>query len=112
MVEMSEELEVYQRHAELCKMFSNPTRLEILNLLRNGKKTVNEIVKATGLRQANLSQHLALMRQRGVVVARRDGTNVYYDISNLKLVRACELIREVLFEQLVDGKKLIEVQRK
>lgn len=105
---MAEERKILQLHAELCKMLSNPIRLEILNLLRDGEKTVSEIVAATGLRQANLSQHLAPMRQRGVVVARKEGTNVYYRVANFKIVRACELIREVLFEQLAEGKKLIE----
>ncbi|MEW6222152.1 MAG: metalloregulator ArsR/SmtB family transcription factor [Candidatus Hadarchaeota archaeon] len=105
---MAEERKIFQLHAELCKTLSNPVRLEILNLLRDGEKTVNELVAATSLRQANLSQHLALMRQRGVVVARKDGVNVYYRIASRKIVRACALIRDVLFEQLAEGKKLVK----
>lgn len=105
---MPKNREIYRLHAELCKMLSNPTRLEILNMLRDGEKTVGELVTATGLRQANLSQHLATMRQRGVVLARREGAKVYYKIANQKIVRACELIREVLHEQLAEGEKLIK----
>lgn len=108
MIKMSEEREILRLHAELCKMLSNPTRLEILSLLRDGEKTVSELVAATGSRQANLSQHLAPMRQRGVVLARKEGANVYYKIANPKIIRACELIREVLYEQLVKGEKLIK----
>ncbi len=107
MVGMVEERKIYQLHAELCKMLSNPIRLEILNLIQDGEKTVGELVTATGLRQANLSQHLAAMRQRGIVLARKDGANVFYKIANPKIIRACELIREVLFEQFAEGKKLI-----
>ncbi|MFQ6129516.1 MAG: ArsR/SmtB family transcription factor [Candidatus Hadarchaeaceae archaeon] len=105
---MTENRRIYQLHAELCKMLSNPTRLEILNLLRDEEKTVSELVAATGLRQANLSQHLATMRQRGIVLARKEGANVYYEIANPKIIRACELIREVLFEQFAEGGKLIK----
>jgi ArsR family transcriptional regulator len=105
---MAEERKILQLHAELCKMLSNPFRLEILNLLRDGEKSVSELVAATGLRQANLSQHLATMRQRGIVLARKEGANVYYAIANPKIIRACELIREVLFEQLSEGGKLIK----
>ena len=105
---MVETREIYQLHAELCKTLSNHTRLEILNLLRDGEKTVSELVAATGLRQSNLSQHLALMRQQGIVIARKEGANVNYRIANPKIVKACELIREVLFEQLAESKKLIK----
>jgi len=107
MVEMVEERKIYRLHAELCKMLSNPIRLEILNLLRDGEKTVGELVVATGLRQANLSQHLATMRQRGVVMARKEGANVYYRIANPKIIQACDIIREVLFEQLAESGELI-----
>jgi len=105
---MPKNREIYRLHAELCKMLSNPIRLEILDILRGGEKTVSELIAATGLRQANLSQHLATMRQRKVVLARKEGANVYYGIANPKIIQACELIREVLFEQFTEGKKLIK----
>ena len=87
-------------HAEICKTLSNPIRLEILSRLRDGKKSVNEIASLTGVRQATVSQHLAVLRQRGVVSTRREGINVYYDVANPKITRACDLMREVLFEYI------------
>lgn len=92
-------------------MLSNSIRLEILDILQRGEKTVSELVAATGLRQANLSQHLAIMRQRWVVLARKEGANVYYRIANPKIIQACELIREVLFEQFAEGEKLADGKR-
>jgi ArsR family transcriptional regulator len=94
------EKKVFQMHAEICKTLSNPIRLEILSKLRDGKKSVNEIASLTGVRQATVSQHLAVLRQRGVVSARREGINVYYDVANPKITRACDLMREVLFEHI------------
>ena len=87
-------------HAEICKTLSNPIRLEILSRLRDGKKSVNEIASLTGVRQATVSQHLSVLRQRGVVSTRREGINVYYDVANPKITRACDLMREVLFEHI------------
>jgi DNA-binding transcriptional ArsR family regulator len=110
---MDKTRKIYQLHAELCKILSNPIRLEILNLLSDGKKTVSELMAITGLRQSNLSQHLALMRQRGIVLARKEGANVAYTIANPKIVQASELIREVLFQQFAEGEKLYnEVSRR
>ena len=94
------EKRIFQMHAEICKTLSNPIRLEILSKLRDGKKAVNEIALLTGCRQATVSQHLAVLRQRGVVSTRREGINVYYDVANPKITRACDLMREVLFEHI------------
>jgi ArsR family transcriptional regulator len=96
------EKRIFQMHAEICKTLSNPIRLEILSKLRDGKKAVNEIATLTGVRQATVSQHLAVLRQRGVVSTRRDGINVYYDVANPKITMACDLMREVLFENIAD----------
>src|SRR3972149_1698374 len=91
---------IFQLHAEICKTFSSPIRLEILFKIRDGKKSVNEIAALTGVRQATVSQHLAVLRQRGVVSTRREGINVYYDVANPKITRACDLMREGLFEHI------------
>lgn len=94
------EKRIFQMHAEICKTLSNPIRLEILSKLRDGKKSVNEIASLTEVRQATVSQHLAVLRQRGVVSTRREGINIYYDVANPKITRACDLMREVLFEHI------------
>lgn len=59
-----------------------------------------ELLKGTGLLKANLSQHLAVMRNKGILKARKEGLTVYYCIANPKIVKACDLMREVLFEQV------------
>jgi DNA-binding transcriptional ArsR family regulator len=100
------EKRIFQMHAEICKTLSNPIRLEILSKLRDGKKSVNEIATLTGVRQATISQHLAILRQRGVVSTRREGVNVYYDVANPKITTACDLMREVLFEHIASMNKI------
>ena len=99
---------IFQLHAELCKTLSNPIRLEILNLLREGEKSVNELATTTGVRQATVSQHLTVLRQRGVVATRRDGANIFYRIVNQGIIEACDIIRGVLFEQMAEMEKLVK----
>ena len=94
------DLEIYRRQSELCKTFADPKRLLILNELRAGEKPVGQLAQALGLRQANVSQHLAVLRDRGIVVARREGTSVFYSLSSPKIGQACDLIHSVLQEQL------------
>lgn len=108
MAELREKDKLYDLHADLCQMLSNPTRLKIIEKLKNGENTVGELVSEIGVRQANLSQHLAELRKRDLVEARKEGANVYYKISNPKIIQACDLIKEVLYEQLSENKELIE----
>ncbi len=98
---------IYEMQAEICKTLTNPKRIEILNTLRNEEKTVSELVEALGASKANVSQHLAVMRHKGILSTRRDGVNIYYRVSNPKVIDACSLMKEVLFEQHAAKKKTI-----
>ena len=88
----------YNLHADVCKTIANPNRQAILDMMRSGEITVTELVNKTGIYKANLSQHLAILRSKGVVNTRRDGNNIYYSISNMKIIQAYDLISEVLQE--------------
>jgi ArsR family transcriptional regulator len=103
---MQTDQRILELHAELCKTLANPIRLEILSLLRDGEKSVGELTALTGVRQATISQHLTVLRQRRVVSTRKKGTNIFYRVTNPKMIKACDLIREVLFEQLAEMEKL------
>ena len=92
--------ELYRLHAEICRIFSNPTRLEILNLLRDKEMSVTELIKKTKLSQANVSQHLAIMKSKGIVESNRKSKNTYYKLTNPKIIKAFDIIREVLSERL------------
>ncbi|MBI3399189.1 MAG: winged helix-turn-helix transcriptional regulator [Deltaproteobacteria bacterium] len=100
--------QLFSLHAEVCKTLANPKRLEIIYALKDGELAVGELVKKLGIPKANISQHLAILRQRRVVSCRRDGVNIFYRISNLKIVKACGLMREVLMEQLNEAGKMVK----
>ncbi len=98
--------EIFALHAEVCKTLADPKRLRIINALRDGEMTVGDMARTLGLRQANLSQHLMLLRERGVVATRRHGLNVYYSLTSPKIVQACDIMREVLMEHLARSARL------
>ena len=100
---------LYKTHAEICKVFSNPTRLEILNLLRNKEMSVSEIIKKSKLSQANISQHLSIMRSKGIVISNKKGKNIFYKLSNPKIIKAFDIIRMVLIEELEKNRKIISM---
>ncbi len=102
---------LYELHAAICQMLANPKRLEILDCLREGERPVGELAEAMGISQSNVSQHLAVMRQNGIVLARREGLNIYYRIANPKITRACGLMRQVLVEHLESRGELAEIAR-
>jgi ArsR family transcriptional regulator len=92
--------EFYCLHSDLCKTLANAKRQMILGSLRDRELTVSELQQLTKIPQATLSQHLAIMRSRGVVRARRAGSRVHYSITNPKLIQAFDLITEVMRETL------------
>ena len=96
---------IYEMQAEVCKTLTNPKRIEILNTLQTEEKTVTELVNALGVSKANVSQHLAVMRHKGILATRRVGVNIYYRVANPKVIEACSLMKEVLFEQHTARKK-------
>ena len=94
------EKKLFELHAEMCKVFSNPTRLEIIDVLKSEELSVTEMIQKTKLSQANISQHLSIMKAKGIVASRRNGKNINYKLTNLKIIKAFDIIREVLSERL------------
>ena len=86
--------------ASICKIMSNPRRVQLIHLLDGGEKSVGELVEMTGMRKAAVSQNLALMRKRKLVQGRREGQKVYYSLRSRKLLNACNCMEQVLQELL------------
>lgn len=73
--------QVLKQHTKLLRALANPKRLEVMYLLRLGKLTVSEMERVTGIRQANISQHLMVLRRVGVVASVHKGRKVYYHLT-------------------------------
>ncbi len=108
MQESKFDMTIYQLQAEISKTLAHPIRLAILHCLRDGEKTVNELTSTIGASQSNISQHLALMRQQQIVKTRKDGSNIYYRVSSPKISQACDIMREVLIEQLNQRQDIVK----
>jgi ArsR family transcriptional regulator len=100
--------ELYKLKAELCKTFADPKRLAIINELRGGEKLVGDLARTLEIPHAVASRHLSLLRHRGVVSPRREGTNVYYRLADPKIVEACDIIHQVLLNHLSQNRELAE----
>jgi DNA-binding transcriptional ArsR family regulator len=100
------DMTIFKLQAAISKTMANPLRLAILYFLKDGEKTVNQLAELAGANQSNVSQHLALLRQRDIVKTRKIGSNVYYSVASPKISQACDMIREVLWEQLRQKQEL------
>lgn len=87
---------------------ANPKRLEILNVIKEREATVEEISELLGVRQANTSQHLTVLRRLRVVTFRRSGRYIYYKIANPRIVEPCRIFKEIQEEADRDSSELIE----
>ncbi len=99
-------MEIHELHARICKAIADPKRLMIITELRNGPMTVNDLADALEMSQSNTSQHLAVLRERGVVQADKDGLNVIYSLRSKKVVKAIDLLREFMAEELSGTTKI------
>ena len=99
---------LFKLHAEICKTLANPKRLEIMNFLRSREASASEIMQSVKMSKANLSQHMGVLVQKGVVLSRKEGVNVFYRISDDRIIRACDLMRSVLIKILEGNAKIIK----
>lgn len=83
-----------ERAAEVLKTVAHPVRLQIIDVLERGEKTVSELCQCLGMAQPSTSQHLNLMKARGVLSSRREGNQVFYAISNPAVIKVIHCVRE------------------
>jgi len=100
--------DIFLLHANICKTLANPKRLEIIDALRNDELTATQLVQKLHISKANLSQHMSILIQKGVVLSRREGINVFYKLSDARITKACDLMREVLIKNLEQNKNILK----
>jgi ArsR family transcriptional regulator len=107
---MQEKLREYK--ASVFQAMSHPTRIAILEALRDRELSARAIQEKLGVEQANLSQHLAILRNRQIVSSRKDGNQVFYSIRNPMLVEVLDIMRRYFQANLADAIQLLgEVER-
>lgn len=101
------ETEIFERQARICKAFAHPGRLQILDLLAQGERSVSELQEELGISKTSMSQHLAILKSVGVVATRRNGKQIHCSLAMPEVKQACQLIRKVLHAQIAGSHRLI-----
>ncbi len=91
---------IYRLHADFCKILSDANRLLIIAELTQGEESVSELTQRLNLHQSNVSKHLGLMREHGLVNSRREGSTIYYSLSDTRISEAIKLLQEAQAAQI------------
>lgn len=102
---------IFDGLSKLLKALSNPYRLEIIEILSQGEKSVEGIVKATGMSIANASQHLQVMKNNNVVKSRKEGHYVYYSLINDEFISLYQHITKYAVNEIAELERIISRQR-
>jgi rhodanese-related sulfurtransferase/DNA-binding transcriptional ArsR family regulator len=99
--------DLFSQFARVGKALANGNRLELLEFLAQGERSVDELSKVSGLSVANTSQHLQLLRQSGLVTSRKNGLKVFYKVSNDDVIDLLNKLRQVAERELADVDRLV-----
>ena len=89
-----------QFKSEIFQGLANPTRIAIVELLRDGEMSAGKMIEKLGIEQANASQHLSVLRARQIVVSRKVGNQVFYSIRDHALIEVLDILRRYFYSQL------------
>lgn len=101
-------ISVYELQAELCRALGNPARLKLVHLLREGPQRVSDLAEAVNSNQGTVSRHLAVLRNSGILTARHQGRDIYYQIVDKRISDLCDLMRQVLLEQAFRRSRMLK----
>jgi len=96
--------EAFRLHAELCKVFTDPKRLMVLEALRAGECSVGELADVVGMSLPNASQHLSVLRHAGLVATRREGTTVFYSLAEPRIAQACDIVHQIVLDRMPEAR--------
>lgn len=99
---------LYSQQAEFCKLMANPKRLEIIALISDQALCVEQIAQIMAVRVPNISQHLAMLRDKGVVKVTREGTRLYYKLTDPHLMEACNQMRQAVISHMREDARLLK----
>jgi DNA-binding transcriptional ArsR family regulator len=98
---------IYRLKADFFRLLGHPVRVRVLELLRDGERTVGDLQTALELDSGGTSQHLTAMRRQGVLESRKAGTNVYYRVKDPRTFQLLAVAREILATQLEESHALL-----
>jgi len=100
--------EINHLHAEVCGGLADPKRIAILYALADKPLSVTQLAETLDTPQPTVSRHLKILRDHGMVTAQRDGANIFYALGDKRIIRALDLLREMLHENLTHRANLVK----
>lgn len=98
---------VYQVKAEFFRILGHPVRVRILELLKDGERTVGDLQQELQMDSSGTSQHLGILRKHGVLEGRREGTSVYYAVRDPRIFQLLEVARQILTSNLSESQAVL-----
>jgi DNA-binding transcriptional ArsR family regulator len=98
---------IYQVKADFFKTLAHPARIRVLELLRDGERSVGELIPEVGLESSHLSQQLAVLRRANVLQARKEGTTVLYSVTDERMFELLEVAKAIITSTLAESTQLI-----
>jgi ArsR family transcriptional regulator len=98
---------IYKVKAEFFKTLGHPARIRVLEVLREGERSVSDLVPAVGIEASHLSQQLAVLRRANLVQTRKEGTSVLYSVGNPHVFELLDVARKILTSSLIDTRALL-----
>jgi DNA-binding transcriptional ArsR family regulator len=106
---MTQELRRFK--AEIFQALAHPTRIAMVELLRDGEMPAGQLIERLGLEQANASQHFAVLRSKQVVVRRKEGNQVFYSLRDPVLIEVLDVLKRYFYSQLSQTMSMLREMR-
>lgn len=98
---------IYQVKADFFKTLAHPARIRVLELLRDGERSVGELIPEVGLEPSHLSQQLGILRRAGVLRARKEGATVRYSVTDARIFQLLEVAKAIITSSLAESSHLM-----
>ena len=102
---------VYQAKAEFFKVLGHPARIQVLEVLRGGERSVSSLVSEIGIESSHLSQQLGVMRRANIVQTRKEGSTVFYSVMDRNLYDLFDVARRIITSSLTESQSLLDELR-
>ena len=105
-------MQLFEKQAAIAKAIAHPVRVAVLEFVKNGEQCVCDIAEAVGSERSNLSKHLSIMVNAGVLASRKDGLKVMYSIKTPCVLKFLDCVKECLKEQMAEQQRMLELMNK
>jgi DNA-binding transcriptional ArsR family regulator len=102
---------VYQAKAEFFKVLGHPARIRVLEVLRDGERSVGDLVPVIGIESSHLSQQLGILRRANIVQARKEGSAVFYSVTDESIFELLDVARRIITSSLAESQGLLDELR-